>query len=237
MRASWVGGLLCLMVPLGLLPGCGDAQQAAPQSSSTGVVVDTKDLPDLGPGIGPLDEGRIEVAPPQGWYVPSRSSKFVIRFQADQASTYPTIIVTAEDFEQVLEVSEKNVGDFVKALKKAGAAKQVAPIKIGSFAGATYRRKGKAKYDFKTITVDRLFVDTVIDGRKYSVELRTRTGSAEQYAPYLYAVATGIKLLEAPGQEGPGETPKPKPEEKPEAKPEKKPNKEPEAEFEVLPEE
>ena len=200
MRASWVGDLLCLMVPLGLLSGCGDAQQAAPQSRSTGVVVDTKDLPDLGPGIGPLDEGRIEVAPPQDWYVPSRSSKFVIRFQADQTSTYPTIIVTAEDFEQVLDVSKKNVGDFVKALKKAGTAKNVAPIEIGSFAGATYRRKDKAKYDFKMISVDRLFVETVVAGRKYSFELRAREGSAEKYAPDLYAVARGIKVLEAPGQ-------------------------------------
>ena len=259
MRVSRLCGL-CLMVPLGLVSGCREAPEASSRSQGEKVVVDTKGLPKLGPHIGPLDEGRVEVAPPRGWHVPGRRSEFLIRFQTNQTSTYPTIIVTAEDFEEVLDVSKKNAAEFVRALKEAGADKNVAPIQIGSFAGATHRRKNKVDYDFKEITVDQLFVETVIAGRKYAFELRTREGTVEQYAPHLYAVARGIKPLKAPGREAPSETvekpkpktePKPKPEPKPEAKPKPEPKpeakpekpkkkpkrkKEPDSEFELIPE-
>ena len=259
MRVSRLCGL-CLMVPLGLVSGCREAPEASSRSQGEKVVVDTKGLPKLGPYIGPLDEGRVEVAPPRGWHVPGRRSEFLIRFQTNQTSTYPTIIVKAEDCEEVLDVSKKNAAEFVRALKEAGADKNVAPIQIGSFAGATHRRKNKVDYDFKEITVDQLFVETVIAGRKYAFELRTREGTVEQYAPHLYAVARGIKPLKAPGREAPSETvekpkpktePKPKPEPKPEAKPKPEPKpevkpekpkkkpkrkKEPDSEFELIPE-
>lgn len=237
MRASGLCVLSGLSVALGLCCGCGDGPGAASQSKREEIDVATKDLPELGPYIGPLDDGRVEIAPPRDWYVPSRSSHFLIRFQTTQASTYPTIIVKAEDFEQMLDVSKENAAEFAKALKKAGAAKTVEPIEIGSFAGATYRMKRTAPYDMKTIVVDQLFVDTVVGGRKYSFELRAREGGANEYARYLYAVAKGIRLLKGPGREGPGETvamPKPKP--TPETKPETKPKPAPETKPKTTPE-
>jgi hypothetical protein len=157
----------------------------------------------LGAHIGPLDEGRVEAAPPEGWYVPPRNSKFVVRFQEETDSTYPTILIQAEDFRAGPDLSENNVVEYADRVRQqlkqgttSNAWETVRPIKIGSLIGVTYQRMGKAKAGFKEIVLERSIVETVLKKRKYTVELRTRTGTRDEYQPYLYAVAAGLRPLE-----------------------------------------
>jgi len=237
-------GLFCL-APLALVLGCteGTTPPSSKRSQKTQRVEPTE-LPKLGDHFGPLDDGRIKVAAPTGWHVPPRSSKYVARFQASEKTSYPSIIITAEDYNKIRAVSKKNVHTFAEQIaagfKKQKRGATIGPIEIGSFVGVSYQRLGQAQYGFKKIVVERLLMETVVAGRKYTVELRTRTGDIEKYRPHLLAVAAGLKFLkggadvsqeepEVEPKEEPAEAPEEKPEEKPQPKPETKPEAEPQS--------
>jgi len=201
MKRFWLsGGLPSLTVLLVLLAGCGEDP---PKTASPPQAQDR--LPKLGEYLMPLDDGRVEIAPPAGWVTPPRKSEFLVWFKKSNQETYPCILVTVEDHDGIANVTPKNVEAFVKELaegfKADGAtaklARSITPVKIGSFAGAAYRRRGKVKQDFKTIVLDRLIVETAADGRKYRFELRVRDGAVDKYQPYVLAVASGTKYLKA----------------------------------------
>jgi hypothetical protein len=202
-------GVGCLVIAAALLPGCNRAQRAPPGQRLTTVQLD--ELPELDDPIGPLDQQRIEVAPPKGWHVPSRSSRWIVRFTASEQTRYPSIIVRAEDYQGIVNVSKANVDEFAEEVaaalqKDQSAARQattIAPIQIGPFVGVSYQRRGRAPYGLKEIVVDRLLLDTVVAGRKYTIELQTRDGELDEYRPYLFAVAAGVKFLEAGSTEEP----------------------------------
>ncbi|MBN2472985.1 MAG: hypothetical protein JXB62_00155 [Pirellulales bacterium] len=192
--------LVLLTVVVG---GCDRPEKAPVLEESRTVAAET--LPELGGLIGPLDEGRIEVAPPAGWHVPPRNRQWLIRFTALQNLSYPSILLTAEDYETVFNVTDTNVDEFARqisaALSKdtstARLSQGIEPIKIGSLVGITYRRRAQATYKSKKIELERLFIETVVSGRKYTLELRTRTGTLDKYRSSLEAVAGGMKFLHA----------------------------------------
>jgi hypothetical protein len=190
------------VVAAGLLIGCERSPQAPSAPPLRTIKADG--LPELGDPLGSLDRERLEIAPPQGWYVPSQTTQWIVRFAASKETTYPSIIVRAEDYQGLANVSRANVDEFAEQVAEAfqqdkTAAKQtmaIVPIEIGRFVGVSYRRKGKAPYGLKEIVVERLLLESVVAGRKYTIELQTRDGDLERYEPYLLAVAAGVRFLE-----------------------------------------
>ena len=191
--------------PFGPGPGMapdedGEAPPKAPHSKPIRIV-DTRQLPRLDDPIRPLDDGRFKISPPEGWYVLWRSRKWMVQFKMSRAVSYPRIGVTAEDYENIFNVSQDNAGEFAEqiatALQQSGEAARlveaVAPIKIGPFVGVTYQRRAKVGKNF----VDRLFVETVVAGRKYSIELWALRGTLKKFRPYLMATAAGIDFPES----------------------------------------
>ncbi len=53
----------------------------------------------LGDYLPPLDDGRVLLAPPEGWIHLPRSAKYVVRFKMKDAGDLPRIVVTATDWE------------------------------------------------------------------------------------------------------------------------------------------
>ena len=211
MKCRFPARVPCRVVLLVLAVGCGGPKPKAPVSNEAPKNVEIGELPKLGTPIGPLDDGRIEAAPPVGWFTPLRDSRWVIRFQASEAATYPTILITAEDYKNIFNVSEENVDEFAEqisvALEADGVAtrlsEDVRPVRIGTFHGITYGRRAKVKNRI----VQRLFLETVVTGRKVSLELRARKGTLGKYRPHLHAVAEGIKFLKAETSEPPKQEP------------------------------
>jgi hypothetical protein len=201
---------------LALAAGCG--QQADDRSAPDGApAVDSRELPELGDYLPPLDDDRLEVAPPQGWHVPSASSKYVVRVQKSVRDSYPSMIVTAEDRggQGVRDVSEENVRQFAAQVAEAvnKKASAVQPRKIGSFVGVAYAKRAKVRQPVTRI-LDVLYLETVVAGRKYRFELRSEEGSLDEDRPYLYAFVGGTRFLDAtspPEEEAP-----PQPETEPE---------------------
>ncbi len=201
MKVLQVSGVVCVSVTVGLVLGCGRSEGTprAPRPTTTKV----DELLELDDPIGPLDQQRIEVAPPKGWHVPSKSSRWIVRFTPTAQMRYPSIIVKAEDYEGIANVSRANVEEFARQIagtfeRDKSAAKQamtVAPIEIDRFVGVSYRRRGKARYGYKEIIVERHLLDTVVAGRKYTIELQAREGDLDTYRRHLFTVAAGIKFL------------------------------------------
>ncbi|MFH1924303.1 MAG: hypothetical protein ABIP48_31000 [Planctomycetota bacterium] len=224
-----------LAVPLAALAGCGAGSEQKPAGKEKrSNVIETAGLPSLGDYLPPLDDGRLELAAPKGWHFPPRSSKYVVRAQKSATEAYPSVVLTAEDYdgEGIDTVSMKNVETF--AGKVAAAAKKdksaVKPVEIGRFVGVVYTKRAKVRQPVTRI-LDLVCLETVVNGRKYRFELRSEEGSREKDQPYLYAVAKGIRFagtgLEVQAEqkqpkEESEEEPKEEPQEKPKAKPDEK---------------
>jgi hypothetical protein len=201
MRTLFVRRIVWLPVALLLVSGCGEPESDSKASSKKGfsavTVVSTKDLPELGEYLPPLDRGRIEVAGPASWSTAPRSNKFVARFTRSPGGNYPSIIITAEDSENVLNVNKDNVERFASQVAKMRDVNRAQPVVIGGFAGAAYAKRGKEPGSVSRI-IDLLRIDTVVGGRQYTVELRARDGELDDSRNELYAVAGGLKF---PGAE------------------------------------
>jgi hypothetical protein len=180
--------------------GCGKAQDKGSGAKQSEAVAQfsAKDLPSLGQYLPPLDDGRIEVAGPAGWS-PAPRKTFIARFVRKEGESYPTIIVDAEDCRGVTNVSKDNVEKFADWVAKQANAKQATPVVIGGFVGAAYRKRGKQPGSMSQI-IDCLRLDTVVDGRKYTVELRARDGELDSAREQLYSVANGLKFPKAEGK-------------------------------------
>ena len=238
-------GLLLLFI--GAVLGCDAANEQKPSTRSS--AVNAKELPELDDYFPPLDDGGIEVAPPKGWHLPPRSNKYVFRAQKSDQDNYPSILITAEDYDAagISNVSKENVEQFAARVAEAvGKDKsEVSRIELGTFVGAAYRKRAKVRTPVTRI-LELLRLETVAAGRKYCLELRSEDGFLKQDQAYLFAVAQGIKFLKAgsPDQSSledePSERPKAseaeagpedeakggsedEPEEKPKEKPDDKP--------------
>ena len=95
MRSVLCSRVVRLAILLIVVGGCsrGPDRGSAPKRSAA---VNTQKLPELGDYLPPLDNDRLELAPPAGWYVPSASSKYVVRVQKSNRETYPSVTVTAQ---------------------------------------------------------------------------------------------------------------------------------------------
>lgn len=226
-------GILCLSFALPLVVGCGGGSSSKSDSQAAVAKVERSELVGVGEYLPPMDEGRIEVAPPQGWVPAPRGSKFLVRFIPDATTDYPTIIVTADDSDGVKNATSANLKKLAAEVKEAESVKQAKPIVIGDkFHGVLYRKLSREKDSVNKI-IDRLMVATVVDGRRYTVELRARSEASQRdNQKYLYAVAHGLRFAKAPGEPAAATAEEPKAEAKPAAKAEAEPAK-PEAKPEA----
>jgi len=208
-------GVLC-----GPLFGCGGPGGSQPAGGAGGSgaapsIVGLEKLPEVDPPLGPLDDGRLLVAPPSGWYVPSRDSRFVIRFRLAPEIAYPTILVTAADYEPIFNLSAENVEQFAKQVKQEidergetnKLVSAVAPILVGERPAVTYQRRAKSGKQL----VERYFLETVAGGRRYTIELRALPGTLDDFQPVAWAVLHGMEFLQT-GQPGAAEEPSTPPE-------------------------
>ena len=216
-----------------ILAGCGEIEPPAPSGDvSTADTrpagtkqVDAARLPKLGDYLPPLDDGRVEIAPPAGWIPRTKSKDFLCAFSKEKGAQVPSIIVkvaspiTGEDFN---EVTPENVVEFAAALKaefaKGSAAKttmeQPLPMLIGKTAVARYVKAA----EINNLPAEVQVLSTIRDGRMYTVELRVRPEEIKKYRDDGYAVVAGMKFAAAakPFEFKPGEA---APEKPAEAKP------------------
>jgi hypothetical protein len=209
-----------------------------------------EDLPAVGEYLPALDDGRVEIAPPERWTDRPRTSKFLAAFTPDKASEYPLIRVTADSSPLPVlgDLSEENADEYATVFddelkNKAALPEPARPIYLGD---TLYLRQVRLVQLNKKRLVLQLLA-TVQKGRMYKVELFCEVNPADpaDYATpltkardYAYAVAAHLAVVEPaaatsdpPPAEKPAENPDQKPADKSDDRPaESKPAEKPGAE-------
>ena len=204
MRLPYVLSALCTVGLLVGTFGCGDTPEATTSSDPGGLKTrEAAELAELdADGAVPgLDGGRVEISPPRGWHRAKRKDdEWLIRFNEVPGDTYPRIMVNVEEYDDTLNVTDENVAEFAEQISAAmksdpqafKLSREIELIEIGDFRGITYQRRARVTYDYTKIVVERVFLVTVVDSRKYTVELRAREETSQRYEPHLHAVAAGL---------------------------------------------
>lgn len=212
----WRAGSLLLIGALAL-PGCGGSAEKEPAAEQAAETTDTATgikhvsaakLPPLGDPLPPnLDQGRVSnLAPPQGWQPLQRDNAHVARFALNKANPndLPRILITVTDATDFTDdVTADNVAEFTAGVAAELDEKKLLetpkPLVIGDNAYARY--VGKANKASRLVA--RQVLETVFDGRRYTITLETFDTNLLKHRDLAYAVAAGVQFTR------PGEAPAP----------------------------
>ena len=151
-----------------------------------------------------LDGKRVEIAGPKGW---SRSSfgeaspPQIIFFKKNKSLSVPIIVVVGEDdTTDIGTVTKENLNDFVSRIgqelkdedQELAKGEKLRPMILGGRPCARYVLGGQ----WKGISVHRQILVTVVNRRRYTVELRVHEGSIMTDRDQAYAVLSGMRFLE-----------------------------------------
>lgn len=223
-QACWQ--LASLMLAGLFLPGCGGGPDSAEPGKSSGPQTADKikrrpaaELPAVGDYLPPLDDGRIEIAPPAGWKLMPRDARYLTRFVQGKVSELPRITITVWDtpLPEIKELTEANAGQLAAELvaqftkDKKTVPEPPKPIVLGDTLFLRHVRRAKLASGGNVVVQA---LDTVQGGRIYTVELIADIDAAraEQYEAslmkvrdYGYAVAANLKFRS--GEASPAEPP------------------------------
>ncbi|MCH8048109.1 MAG: hypothetical protein IID44_30820 [Planctomycetes bacterium] len=205
-----------------LLWGCDDSADESTGDEKNNSEIIKRDPADVAPSELskaapiPAEPGKLDVYAPEGWKPLSRSAKYLAKFRSDGIDS---ITVLGEDYTALKDVTKENLDKFVKQIQAAldkelkknpkVLVQRVAPITLAGiapegkpkntrpFIGVYYVRRGITGE--KSLKRDRLFLVTVVAGRKYSVVLRTQAGLVSKARAHAHAVAAGMKFHNTTG--------------------------------------
>jgi hypothetical protein len=223
-QACWP--VACLAIACFSLSGCGSggsggkASPAAAEKSAGAIKRRTADeLEPIGDYLPPLDDGRIEIAPPAEWKPMPRDARYLARFVKGKVSELPRITVTVWDtpLPAITELTEANAGqlaaELITQLKKdkKTVPEPPKPIVLGETLFLRHVRLAKLPSGGNVVVQA---LDTVRGGRIYTVELIADVDAprGDQYEASLknvrdfgYAVAANLKFTG--GDSGASEAP------------------------------
>ena len=165
--------------------------------------VDVSSLPPLEDHLPPLDEGRVELAAPQGWHPMSRRETYVAGFapNGSSGSTPPRILVTSDP------APGNNPGFTAAEAEKFEA--YIKPIIEQELKGRKDLREPPrilvigdrpwVRYvlgrSFKRMPMDGQVLKTVANGRIYAIELQvSHQPNRIEHRDQAYAIAAGIRF-------------------------------------------
>ncbi len=184
-----------------------------PELEGERVEIELVNLPELGDPIAAVDEDRVDIAPPKRWSDHrQQDSQYIVRFQPGKEIDRPAILVTAEDYKPK-NVSEKDIEAFAKkradVIEAAGAklTRPVTPIRVGDHWGIAYASQVKEKTgegeNEEEKTLNQIFFETVVDGRKYTYEMR---GAVPPLATEFFAVVGRTRFSQKKPSKLPGKS-------------------------------
>jgi hypothetical protein len=188
----------------GLSGGCsGKGDEEKGNGDDAGVkVVEAKDLPKLGDAFPLLDGKRLTIAKPEKWGDTRRDGYLTVFYPpGDNAMGPPRMLVSAEAGDAKFEtVTKENLEEFVAYVNSKNPEKTlrepVIPMIIGDTPFARFVKAGS----FKGMGVHRQYLQTLQNGRLYTIELQVASGTLTKdtkegynYRDAAYAVAAGMK--------------------------------------------
>lgn len=200
--------------------GCGGAKtetpaagNAAPADTATIKKYDADGLPNVGDSLPPLEQGNLEISPPEGWIVLPYNKNYVCVFAEKSGGKLPRIAVKANDkiIDAFDKVTEENVAAYSAALKIEGKEiiEPAKPIILGDNAYARFVKDAAYKNERAEVQV----LMTQHLGRTYLIELQVDAGGLKKFRDQAYAVAANLKFVDktssTPDTKPQAETPAP----------------------------
>lgn len=209
MKRAWQTGLLLALAALGCDGGAAPVPKATTPAGIKRRAV--TELPKIGDYQPPLDESRLEVAPPAGWILTGRARTFLMGFSPPK-TTLPRISINAEDpppgspkeltEEDAAALAAQLDADMRKANRKLLEASL--PIQLGETLFIRHVRQ--VSLEDAPCVVQSL--QTIKNGRLYTVDLVVEIDapraedyedSLVKYRDYGYAVAANMRFAQ-PGE-------------------------------------
>lgn len=154
-----------------------------------------------------VDEGRVAVASPKGWYRAPRSKEYLVRYQRGMKKPYPAVTVTASDPPTGIEAVGKDAhAAFLEAMAaqlaerftKDGTStltRGPTAVALGDHFGVAWAAPDRMKTGGATESIDLLGYAVVLNGRLYTVEARGLRGKLDAEG-ILAAKAVACSLAE-----------------------------------------
>jgi hypothetical protein len=210
--------LVAFVLAAGSLAGCNrggtaSAPAAGPATEQEAGIKrrSSLDLPALAEYLPPVDDGKLEIAGPEGWILLPGTSKYLASWAPDKEHAYPRISVAADDSPLPVlgDLTEENAAQFVQILdepykkKRASLPEPAKPIALGET--LFIRQVRLVSVAKKKLALQ--WLGTVRGGRLYTVELFCEVDpKADDYATALtaardfgYAVAAGLRTASTAG--------------------------------------
>ena len=193
--------------------GGGDGETGGNASTSNAVSTTKRrtvaELPAVGEYLPPLDQGRVQIAPPTGWKELPPVTLDLAGFALEEGRQLPRITLAAWDtpLDEIKDLTEANseqlAAELLKELEhdKKTVEEPPKPIFLGPTLYLRHVRRARAPSG-NDVVVQAL--ETVHGGRLYVIELVARIEGPrpEDYGPSLmkwrnesYAVAANLKFL------------------------------------------
>jgi hypothetical protein len=211
--------LLPALTLLVALSGCGgetpvDRFQIKVVEDGQGFTLKTADP------LPPLDDGRVELAGPEGWKFLQRTFSYLARFGQGTPNELPRIEVTVVEespYAEFKTITKDNVVAFAKAIDKkifaeespavlaAPSFEPPKPMIIGGVPCVRYvlPRNIRSRVGGTSVVylVERQILDTIYNGRLYRVELLVLEGTILRHRDAGYAVLASMKFHDI-GEDG-----------------------------------
>jgi hypothetical protein len=192
--------------------GCGPRPTGTPTSQvgrQEEQILQRTPTVELGAYLPPLDDGRVEIAPPDGWGVLPRDSAYLTRFFKENRSGLPRIDVRVEadrygDLGTATDQSVEEFAQQVAAELEAEGTKPlepVLPMLLGDVPCARYVVATKLRMGDRVIAAERQRLLVLRDGRLYTVDLLVLAQTLKKDRDAAYAVVAGLRFPD-PGAAG-----------------------------------
>lgn len=161
------------------------------------------DLPELGIDQPPLDGGRLIVRGPIGWRRLPRDKGRLIGFHVTEASPYPAIVVQVGKTDWTEPLNDGNAVEYAHRVldelkermnrPKKSIIGDMQPVMVGDkYVGVLFVLRATGKFG----SMVRVILITVVNGRRYRIELQALEATMEHFRPYAFAVAGGLDFRE-----------------------------------------
>lgn len=217
-----------LLVGILLLPACrqraddtnkgAQSQQQSevkqPSASPEVFKYSLEELSQIGGYLPVLDEGRLQVAPPVDWHMASRSKDYVARFLFDQNRrlALPRITVEVAEAEATdpRNLTKENLVAHVEALTsriddklRQAVQESMRPMMLGDVPCVRYVVPKAFRQGDRTLRGEREVLQTIRDGRVYTVSLDVNASMLLEFRADVYAVVATMKFPLAPEPDAP----------------------------------
>ncbi len=195
------GHLLCCLV------GCGpNGPSTAPDESP--IASSEFDYTQMIDGyMPPLEQGRLELAPPKDWVFSRPGSDYLVGFHPSGSSLnqLPRVLISVQEspFDPIQDLNPTNASSVIQSITESLSEGQFkSPPALVGLGGRTWiefvglgRRRGTL--------VARQYLQTIVEGRLFEVRLEVADRNFEAHRHQGYAVAATAKFSQPPAEAAP----------------------------------